>query len=436
MTLPTGWAQTSLGNLAEFVMGQAPPGVDCNKQGVGTPFVKAGEFGPERPVVREWTTKPLKFATAADVLICVVGATAGKLNLGADCAIGRSVAAIRPNDATSAAFLYPRLKSEVGKLRSGSTGTAQGVISREMLADIPIMLPPLAEQRRIVSKISATKDQISNCRNSIPKLSNLLKLLRTKALELGLQGLLTQQIRSEISNPIVPYPVLDDQERCGWNFQNLPHDWKWVSFSNFLRDVTENDRKIPERDYQMDGPFPIVDQGRSEVAGFTDREYLVHPSRHPCIVFGDHTRRIKLVSPPFVQGADGVRVLAPAPGVDIRFARYAMLGANIPNKGYSRHMKFIKRAVWPVPPIEEQVSIIARLDFAFDRIAHLEEEVTNALALLDRLEGAILDKAFRGELVPQDPDDEPASVMLERIRAARATEKPAPRRRASAAPAG
>lgn len=94
--LPQGWVDTSLGIVADFEMGQAPPGAACNTSGSGTVFVKAGEFGRQKPVVREWTTDPKKFAKDGDVLICVVGATAGKLNLGIDCAIGRSVAAIRP----------------------------------------------------------------------------------------------------------------------------------------------------------------------------------------------------------------------------------------------------------------------------------------------------------------------------------------------------
>ena len=87
-----------LGEVSQFVMGQAPPGGECNFQGVGEPFVKTGEFGELYPEVREWTTKPLKFAKKGDILICVVGATIGKLNLGIDCSIGRSVAAIRPTE--------------------------------------------------------------------------------------------------------------------------------------------------------------------------------------------------------------------------------------------------------------------------------------------------------------------------------------------------
>ena len=67
------------------------------------------------------------------------------------------------------------------------------------------------------------------------------------------------------------------------------------------------------------------------------------------------------------------------------------------------------------------------------RADRLDAEAARARALLDRLEAAILARAFRGELVPQDPDDEPASVLLERIRARRAAApKAKPRRRAVA----
>ena len=68
----------------------------------------------------------------------------------------------------------------------------------------------------------------------------------------------------------------------------------------------------------------------------------------------------------------------------------------------------------------EQIAIVRRIEHAFTAIDCLAAEAQSARALLDRLDGAILAKAFRGELVPQDPNDEPASVLLERIRAERA----------------
>src|SRR5436309_402106 len=119
--VPSGWQIVPLGELVEIVMGQAPPGGACNKNAQGTIFVKAGEFGPRR----EWTTEPLKLAKFNDVLICVVGATRGKLNLGRDCAIGRSVVALRPNDALHQMYLYYYLTTKVLSLRKDSAGSAQ-----------------------------------------------------------------------------------------------------------------------------------------------------------------------------------------------------------------------------------------------------------------------------------------------------------------------
>ena len=142
-----------LGDVAEFVMGQAPPGSECNTDGIGTVFVKTGEFGEEFPVVREWTTKPLKFAKRGDVLICVVGATVGKLNMAIDCAIGRSVAAIRPSPKLDSRYLYVVLVPFTLRLRSQSRGSAQGVIGKTELAQVEIRCPPLPEQHRIVAKV-------------------------------------------------------------------------------------------------------------------------------------------------------------------------------------------------------------------------------------------------------------------------------------------
>jgi type I restriction enzyme, S subunit len=72
-------------------------------------------------------------------------------------------------------------------------------------------------------------------------------------------------------------------------------------------------------------------------------------------------------------------------------------------------------------PVEEQSEIARRITIAFAWVDRLASETTSARKLIDHLYQAILAKAFRGDLVPQDPNDEPASVLSERIKAERAT---------------
>jgi type I restriction enzyme S subunit len=77
---------------------------------------------------------------------------------------------------------------------------------------------------------------------------------------------------------------------------------------------------------------------------------------------------------------------------------------------------------------DERREIVYRIDIAFAWVDRLASETASARKLIDHLDQAVLAKAFRGELVPQDPNDEPASVLLERIRAERqAASEPRPR---------
>jgi type I restriction enzyme S subunit len=179
-----------LRNVVELVMGQAPSSKDCNFDGRGTPFVKVGEFGETRPMVREWTTDPLRMAQRSDVLLCVVGATCGKINLGADCAIGRSVAAIRPHPSKLDQFyLYYFMMTLVERLRAGSVGAAQTVISKEMVQSVEIPSVSLAEQQRIVGILDEAFEGIATAKANAEK-----NLQNARALfESHLQSVFTQR---------------------------------------------------------------------------------------------------------------------------------------------------------------------------------------------------------------------------------------------------
>lgn len=162
-------------DYADFIMGQAPASCDCNVDGVGTPFVKAGQFGESNPIINEWTTNPLKMASDNDVLICVVGATSGKLNRGANCAIGRSVAAIRPHEKVIRDYIYYGLHPWIQRLRGGSQGSAIGVITRDMLASVEMPFPEEDQQKEIVQTLCLIEDIIRRRKEELEKIDKLIK---------------------------------------------------------------------------------------------------------------------------------------------------------------------------------------------------------------------------------------------------------------------
>lgn len=165
-----------LGEISEFIMGQAPNSENCNKNGSGTIFVKAGQFGELYPNIEEWTVTPLKMAKENDVLICVVGATVGKLNLAIDCAIGRSVAAIRcDSKKLHYKYLYYYLNTWVTRIRELSQGSAIGVITKDMLYDLNIPMYDISSQIYIVNILDKAQKLMDKRKQQIEALDELVK---------------------------------------------------------------------------------------------------------------------------------------------------------------------------------------------------------------------------------------------------------------------
>lgn len=141
----------TLNEVCEFIMGQAPPSSTYNDDGKGSLFVRAGDFGSLYPSSTKYTTQPLKFSKTSDVLLCVVGATSGKVNLGIDAAITRSIFALRPKSNILQKYLYYYLKNNYEKLNNAKSGSAQGILNGDILSKIKIPVPPLPIQKQIVS---------------------------------------------------------------------------------------------------------------------------------------------------------------------------------------------------------------------------------------------------------------------------------------------
>ena len=165
-----------LGNIADFKMGQAPHSDTYNSKGEGSLLIKAGDFGFHYPTPLEYTTNPISFSEEGDVLICVVGATSGKVNKGINASITRSIAAIRAHqNKLNSDYLFYYLRSSYGKLNKMTSGSAQGIISKPILAKIDIPLPSLPDQLHIANLLSKAENLIAQRKESIRLMDEFLK---------------------------------------------------------------------------------------------------------------------------------------------------------------------------------------------------------------------------------------------------------------------
>jgi type I restriction enzyme, S subunit len=105
---------------------------------------------------------------------------------------------------------------------------------------------------------------------------------------------------------------LDDSERGEWATTALPDEWRWARFDDVFADVTDSRRKLPTKDYRESGRLPIVDQGEALIAGNSDRDDMAQTSAPPYIIFGDHTKCVKLIETQFIQGLTGLKFCVPS----------------------------------------------------------------------------------------------------------------------------
>ena len=159
-------------------------------------------------------------------------------------------------------------------------------------------------------------------------------------------------------------------------------------------------RKVPKvlsRDYKPSGKFPIVDQGKSLIAGWTDDDSGLVSTDLPVVIFGDHTRAFKYVDFPFVRGADGTQVLKPKPGIDPQFFYYACRAIDLPSRGYNRHFRILKEREIPIPHLVEQSGIAHALQHVDDALLVQDEQLVSLSELKRSTMHTLFTRGLRGE---------------------------------------
>ena len=342
-------------------------------------------------------------------------------------------------------------------------------VNFDQFANYPLPLPPLPEQRRIVAEIEKHFTRLDASVAALKRVQANLRRYRASVLKSACEGKLVpteaELARSEGRYYEPADRLLDRilfERRTQWesqekrrgkykeptppdtsNLSELPEGWVWAGLDQLATNIRNGYSKRPRGDIgtpilRISAVRPLsvnlqdirwVDS-KDDLAGF-----LIHPGD---LLFTRYNGNPSLVGVCGVVPALDRDTLHPDKLIRACLTKNGALPnyvQSVANSGVSR--KFLERRIRttagqsgisgsdlksmpiPLPPIAEQRRIVAEVERRLSVIQKAEAAVEASLVRANRLRQSVLKQAFSGKLVPQDPNDEPASVLLERIRAER-----------------
>lgn len=435
MSLPPGWAEATVDDLGEFLNGMAFKPTDWDSEGLGIVRIQ-NLTDPQKPLNKTLRPFEERYRVSRGDILVSWSATLDAFVWDRDDAIlNQHIFKVTPSECVEPRFLYHLLRELISEMVESDHlhGSTMKHVNRGPFLAHKAFVPPLAEQRRIIAKLEALAARLAQARAEARRVHELADKLRRGALRQAFSGALThsQSHADERRSTALP---------DGWTLQELGQisdiqggiqvgkkrqgaapliETSYLRVANVQRGWLKLDEiktigvTAEERARLLLQPGDILmnEGGDRDKLG---RGWVWQGQVADCI-HQNHVFRVRLhdreFPPEFISHYAN------------EFGQQYFIdeGTQTTNLASISKRKVAALPV-PLPPVEEARRITNLITAAFARADRLEGEAKKALALIDRLEAAILAKAFRGELVAQDPTDEPASVLLERIRARRAAE--------------
>lgn len=437
--IPPKWTPAKLGEVLEVIRGVSYQKGDAREfpeEGL-LPILRANNIQDGKLILDDLVYVPESYVSDIQRLHdgdIVIAASSGSRKIVGKAApvlgewngsFGAFCYGLRPIGEISPSFLNYHLQSreyrrQVSEL---SAGININNLRREHIEGMGLPLPPLSEQRRIVAKLDALFERSRNIRYKLDRIPTLLDKLRKSIFAAALSGRLSREFRG--SNELV-----------SWAFERAADVCAKVQSGS-----------TPKQGFLETGEIPFLKVYNivGQKVDFRYRPQYVHPDVHRgslgrSVVYpGDVLMNI--VGPPLGKVAvvpddfpewninQAITVFRPSDRVTSGWLYlYLCGGAGIEKivhetKGIVGQVNIslsqCRDFVIPVPPVEEQNEVVRIANELLRLVEQLERLVSGEAARIGAFENSTLEKAFRGEFVPQDPNDEPASTLLERIRAAR-----------------
>lgn len=465
--LPTGWIKTKLGDICSkpqygYTTRAASAG---NVRFLRTTDITKGLNWLLVPYCEENPEKPEQYLLqSGDIVISragSVGFSALIESVPENAVFASYLIRFRPLEGVIGKYLKRYLESDYywQQITEKAAGNALQNVNAQKLADLDVVVAPFAEQTRIAAKLDELLAQVDTLKARIDGIPALLKRFRQSVLAAAVSGRLTGEWRSENPTSASQAPLSIPQDDASGTA--LPAGWSSKNAGDICGFITKGTTPSKEKMTAGQGEIPYIKVYNLTFSGTLD--FSIDPT---FVDTNTHTTELKrsivkpgdvlmnIVGPPLGK-VSVVPDTYPEWNINQAIARFraddeisseylalCLRTEEVLNHAVSRAkatagqfnltLEICRELPLPVPPKEEQTEIVRRVEQLFAFADQLEARVKAAQARIDRLTQSILAKAFRGELVPQDPNDEPASVLLERIKAQRAAVPKARRGRRAA----
>ncbi|NVJ64648.1 MAG: restriction endonuclease subunit S [Flavobacteriaceae bacterium] len=413
--LPSGWERTIFKETVTYKKGKKPKVLTDEEFENSVPYldIKALEHGEIR---RYADIESSNILDANSIAIVWDGARSGWVAKGVYGSMGSTIAALTPI-LMDVDYTHQFLRSQFENLNNNTRGTGIPHVNPDILWNIETPIPPLPEQKRIVAKLDALFGHLDTLKAKLDRIPELLQNFRQQVLTQAVTGKLTEEWREgkglgewdQVKMEDLTISITDGDH------QAPPKVEKGIPFlvisnvNDGNLNIDSASRFVPQDYYDnlKDSRKPQPDDILYTVTGSIGIPVMVESEkpftfqRHIAIIRPDK----KLVDPKYLHIVlQSENSLSQAKEVATGTAQ-----VTIPLRG-------LRNYNIPYPGIQEQKEIINRVHAIFKVADSIESQYLPLKVKIDNLPQAILNKAFKGELVPQDPNDEPASVLLERIK--------------------
>ena len=432
--VPENWVWVRSGHLAKWGSGGTPSRKRLEYYGGDIPWIKTGELNDgivsasEETITEEGLqNSSAKIFPKGSIVIAMYGATIGKLGiLGIDAATNQACAVGQAYDFLNSKYMFYYFLARRSDLIVLGKGGAQPNISQTIIKYFPFALPPLNEQKRIVEKVERLFAKIDEAKRLIEEVKESLELRRAAILDKAFKGQLGTNDPNEMSmlettNEIKEKDLIPKEEQP----YEVPENWVWVKLNSIFEQGKEQVQPTGTENYI--GLEHLLKGGGIAEVGNTEglkskkvvfikgdvlygklRPYL---NKHAYVDFeGVASTDIIVFRSNCLVLNKLLDMFLGLPYV-VQYAIENSNGINLPRVS----PKIMEKLPFPLPPLNEQKRIADKVDNLLSNLENEQELVLEVEEKLNLLKQSILNKAFRGELGTNDPNDEHAIELLKEV---------------------